>query len=157
MWLWNESQMTDGHRGLQTLARFRSDRITGLSFHGSHHRHVKKWVFGRKKRNQMLYGHQNGTNHIWHMNWMAEIKKDFFIFGVFSVFIQSLDFLVWYRLAWEHPIVIVHELKWKMSMVTWYLTYKILYPNGQITHQITNSIKLQLGTANIMWNDRDYL
>ena len=147
-------------QGLQTLARFRSDRITGLSFHGSYQCHVKKWGFsGEKNRNQMLCEYQKiiGTNHIWHMNWMAEIKKGFFIFGVFSVFIQSLDFLVWYRLAWEHPIVIAHELKWKMSMVTWYLTYKILYPNGQITHQITNSIKLQLGTANIMWNDRDYL
>ena len=146
-------------QGLQTLARFRSDRITGLSFHGSYHRHFKKWVFGRKKETKFYTGTKNfGTNHIWHMNWMAEIKKGFFLFlEFFSVFIQSLDFLVWYRLAWEHPIVIVHELKWKMSMVTWYLTYKILYPNGQITHQITNSIKLQLGTANIMWNDRDYL
>jgi len=61
--------MTDGHKkGLQTLAQFRSNRITGLSFHGSSHCHKN----GRKIRHQMLYkyhwredhllDHPNGTN-----------------------------------------------------------------------------------------------
>ena len=47
--------MTDGHQGLQTLAQFRSDRITGLSFHGSYHRHVKRG-FGRKKGTKFYTG-----------------------------------------------------------------------------------------------------
>ena len=77
--------MTDGHRGLQTLARFRSDRITGLSFHGSHHRHVKNGFLGEKKKPNVIRAPK------WYQSYLAyelngRDKKGFFLFLEFFGF-----------------------------------------------------------------------